>query len=526
MSQLEDQTSRQPPTPKMPSLRLEQGALTPLEVASGRVSDFGAATPASPGLRVCAAPGPADQAPSPRTHAPACPGLQAPRSPSQAPPSAASLATSETGAGFSAAEVEAARQLDAERERQLVQLLSSGPLGFEHGRPVAALAVFRCAVDWRAFQKRETTFFDQVTECIQRSVHVCLGDVQGVAPPADVVSELSYWLSVAATLLALMQRHARPSPGAAPGKAGATPGSSSKMSGLLHAFQGKTGWVGGALAMLTQRGQSPALPPGPAAAGAPEQGGDVRFEAKYPALLFKQQMDAHVTKIFTILRDHVKKAITPLLPGCMQAPKGAAAGKGAAAAQQQQQSSQQQQQLPWQQLVAVLDQLLRALRDNHVPRPIVRRLFSQLALDINATGFNQLILRRECCSFSNGEYVKLGMAELESWLQLAGEDWVGEVSRKRRRAAPCLGRGGADGRTPFAMMYQAFEELRHLRQAVNFLVIDKKQRKTYDEIKEDLCKDLTVQQIYRQVGSGRRDHLLEYRARDLGLPLPLSPHTG
>ena len=29
--------------------------------------------------------------------------------------------------------------------------------------------------------------------------------------------------------------------------------------------------------------------------------------------------------------------------------------------------------------------------------------------------FCSLLLRRECCSFSNGEYVKAGLAELELW---------------------------------------------------------------------------------------------------------------
>lgn len=35
------------------------------------------------------------------------------------------------------------------------------------------------------------------------------------------------------------------------------------------------------------------------------------MEAKYPALLFKQQLDAFVQKIFPMLRDNVKKEITP-----------------------------------------------------------------------------------------------------------------------------------------------------------------------------------------------------------------------
>lgn len=39
--------------------------------------------------------------------------------------------------------------------------------------------------------------------------------------------------------------------------------------------------------------------------------------------------------------------------------------------------------------------------------------------------FNQLLLRRECCSFSNGEYVKTGLAEVELWIGRA-KDWVGD----------------------------------------------------------------------------------------------------
>jgi len=47
-------------------------------------------------------------------------------------------------------------------------------------------------------------------------------------------------------------------------------------------------------------------------------------EAKYPALLFKQQLDAFVQKIFPMLRDNVKKEITPQLAACIHAPRTAA----------------------------------------------------------------------------------------------------------------------------------------------------------------------------------------------------------
>jgi hypothetical protein len=49
-------------------------------------------------------------------------------------------------------------------------------------------------------------------------------------------------------------------------------------------------------------------------------------EAKYPALLFKQQLDAFVQKIFPMMRDNVKKQITPMLANCIHTPRGVARG--------------------------------------------------------------------------------------------------------------------------------------------------------------------------------------------------------
>ena len=70
--------------------------------------------------------------------------------------------------------------------------------------------------------------------------------------------------------------------------------------------------------------------------------------------------------------------------------------------------------------------LLATLRQNHVPQFLVRKLFQQLFSFVNVQLFNQLLLRRECCSFSNGEYVKTGLAEVEQWIHSAGGAWVGE----------------------------------------------------------------------------------------------------
>ncbi|XP_045827420.1 myosin-9-like [Trifolium pratense] len=46
-----------------------------------------------------------------------------------------------------------------------------------------------------------------------------------------------------------------------------------------------------------------------------------QVEAKYPALLFKQQLTAYVEKIYGMIRDNLKKEISPLLGLCIQAPR-------------------------------------------------------------------------------------------------------------------------------------------------------------------------------------------------------------
>ena len=43
-----------------------------------------------------------------------------------------------------------------------------------------------------------------------------------------------------------------------------------------------------------------------------------QVEAKYPALLFKQQLTAYVEKIYGMIRDNLKKEITHLLVLCIQ----------------------------------------------------------------------------------------------------------------------------------------------------------------------------------------------------------------
>lgn len=43
-----------------------------------------------------------------------------------------------------------------------------------------------------------------------------------------------------------------------------------------------------------------------------------QVEAKYPTLLFKQQLTAFLEKIYGMIRDKMKKEIAPLLASCIQ----------------------------------------------------------------------------------------------------------------------------------------------------------------------------------------------------------------
>ncbi|CAK7352526.1 unnamed protein product [Dovyalis caffra] len=193
-----------------------------------------------------------------------------------------------------------------------------------------------------------------------------------------------------------------------------------------------------------------------------------QVEAKYPALLFKQQLTAFLEKIYGMIRDNLKKEISPLLGLCIQAPRTSRASlvKGRSQANA---VAQQALIAHWQSIVKSLNSYLKTMKANNVPPFLIRKVFTQIFSFINVQLFNSLLLRRECCSFSNGEYVKAGLAELEQWSYEATEEFAGS----------------------------AWDELKHIRQAVGFLVIHQKPKKTLNEITKELCPVLSIQQLYR-----------------------------
>ncbi|XP_066312428.1 myosin-17-like isoform X2 [Miscanthus floridulus] len=309
-------------------------------------------------------------------------------------------------------------------------------LGFSGSKPVAALLIYQCLLHWKSFEAMKTGVFDSILHAINSATEA-----------QNDMRTLAYWLCNLSTLTVLLQRSFKTTRTAI-----STPQRRRFLSERI--FHGNQTSNAG-LAYLS--GQSVV-----GSVGLPQ------VEAKYPALLFKQQLVDLIEKVYGMISDSVKKELNPLLELCIQDPrtshsssaKGNLNGMG-----------QQNQLTHWLGIVKILTSYLDVLRANHVPSILVHKLFTQIFSLIDVQLFNRLLLRRECCSFSNGEYVRAGLAELKHWSDNATREFVGS----------------------------AWEALRHIRQAVDFLVISLKPMRTLREIRTDVCPALSIQQLERIV---------------------------
>ncbi|CDY66597.1 BnaCnng51610D, partial [Brassica napus] len=324
-----------------------------------------------------------------------------------------------------------------ENQELLVKCISQN-LGYAGGKPVAACVIYKCLLHWRSFEVERTSVFDRIIQTIASAIEV-----------PDNNEVLAYWLSNSATLLLLLQRTLK-----ATGAASLTPQRRRTTSASLFGrmSQGiRTSSQSAGLSFLNRQGLTKL--------------DDLRqVEAKYPALLFKQQLTAYLEKIYGMIRDNLKKEISPLLGLCIQAPRTSRASlvKGRAQANA---VAQQALIAHWQSIRKSLNSYLNLMKANNSAK--YSHKYSHSSMFSSSTGI--LLLRRECCSFSNGEYVKAGLAELEQWCAEATDEYAGS----------------------------AWDELRHIRQAVGFLVIHQKPKKTLDEVTRDLCPVLSIQQLYR-----------------------------
>ncbi|CAL0299636.1 unnamed protein product [Lupinus luteus] len=305
-------------------------------------------------------------------------------------------------------------------------------IGFHHGKPVAAFTIYKCLLQWKSFEAERTSVFDRLIQTIGSAIE-----------NQEENDLMAYWLSNTSALLFLLQQSLKSG-----GATDATP---------VRKPPNPTSLFG----RMTMGFRSS---PSSANINVPSLDVVRKVEAKYPALLFKQQLTAYVEKIYGILRDNLKKELASLLSSCIQAPR---TSKGALKSSRS--IGKDSPMGHWQSIIESLNTLLCNLKENFVPPILIRKIFTQTFSYINVQLFNSLLLRRDCCTFSNGEYVKAGLAELELWCAQAKEEYAGS----------------------------SWDELKHIRQAVGFLVIHQKYRISYDEIINDLCPVMSVQQLYR-----------------------------
>ncbi|KAK1390713.1 Myosin-8 [Heracleum sosnowskyi] len=278
-------------------------------------------------------------------------------------------------------------------------------VGFSQNKPVAAITIFRCLMQWKSFEADRTSVFDRVIQMIGSSI-------ENKADEQLMV----YYLSNTSTLLFLLQRTYKP-------KAAQSTGFFGRISqGFVSSSSSLDGWQ--------------------------------QVEPKYPALLFKQQLTAYVEKLYRIVRDNLKKKLSPSLdsftkpgspPPDISSPNS-----------------------PWNRMIDCLKDSLDAVKDNYVHPVLVQKIFTQTFSYINVQIFNSLLRHQELCTFRNGEFLKARLDELENWcawaVLYAGPSW---------------------------------DELNHLRQAVGFLVMKDKSKLTYSDLTNDLCPAFSVQQLHR-----------------------------
>ncbi|KAE8685582.1 hypothetical protein F3Y22_tig00111095pilonHSYRG00141 [Hibiscus syriacus] len=165
-----------------------------------------------------------------------------------------------------------------------------------------------------------------------------------------------------------------------------------------------------------------------------------QFDGKYPAILFKQQLTAYYL-------NHQRELLLTRSKsqGCSPASH-------------------------WQGIIESLNKFLGTLKENFVcaSGACSENFHSNIQIYKHAV-LNSFLIRVECCSLSNGEYVKYGLMELELWCAQATEENAGS----------------------------SWGELKHTRQTVAFLILQEKSTISYDQITNELCPALSVQQLYR-----------------------------
>ncbi|CAN4120664.1 unnamed protein product [Withania somnifera] len=342
-----------------------------------------------------------------------------------------SMRRSNAGAQAKLLGTESMRRSTIERQRESVDILIKcvhQDLGFSVGKPVAAFTIYKCLLHWNSFEAEKTNVFDRLIHTIGSAIEDETNN-----------NHMAYWLSNSATLLFLLQ-HTLKTTDSGPKK---PPQPRSFFGRMAQSFRSSSANIAiGGLDTVSQ------------------------VEAKQPALLFKMQLSAYVEKIYGIVRDNWKRDLSSLLASCIQASQ---TSKSSSSQSPRKSIDGPSPSTPWDGVIESLNGLLSTLKEKYVHPVFVQKILNQIFCYINVQLFNSLLLQRECCTFSNGEYVKAGLQEIERWCGNVQEEYIGS----------------------------SLDELKHARQAVGFLVINQKSRLTSEDLTSDLCPILSTQQLYQ-----------------------------
>ncbi|CAH1440797.1 unnamed protein product [Lactuca virosa] len=188
-----------------------------------------------------------------------------------------------------------------------------------------------------------------------------------------------------------------------------------------------------------------------------------QVQVKKPALHFMDQLTEYVENIYNFICDDMIKELQPLLASSIEAPQ---TFEGLTSSRKS--FREDSQFSDWQGILDHLNNLLKTMKENYVPPITVQKILAQVFSYINTQLFNSLLTRHERCTFKNGEFVKAGLAELELWCSQPPQK--------------------------FAVL--AWDELQHIRQAIEFLVKQEKHMLSYDEI-TNLFQILSIPQLHR-----------------------------
>ncbi|KAL4581318.1 hypothetical protein LXL04_017530 [Taraxacum kok-saghyz] len=175
-----------------------------------------------------------------------------------------------------------------------------------------------------------------------------------------------------------------------------------------------------------------------------------QVEGKKPALVFMQHLTGYIQKMYDIIFINLRKELGSILTSCIQ----------------EMSTGMLKSSSYWQKIIKLLDTFLNIFKENCMPIIIAQKIFTKVFSYINVELFNSLLDYRKRCTINNGRKLIDGFLVFEMWCQSGDE------------------RG------------TALNELQHIYQGAQFLIIAEEQTVSYTQIRA-ICPILSTPQLIK-----------------------------